>query len=112
MKCASDQFTSVFRSLEQKHAERMRELTNQAKSEQEALLTQNIALEKRLKQLESEEAKNKAAIVQLELEGKLLEQENQSVIEQLSAMQMTKQKLEKDLENVSALQQKVRIIIR
>ncbi|KAK6640265.1 hypothetical protein RUM44_011951 [Polyplax serrata] len=95
------------KSLEQKHAERMRELTNQAKSEQEALLTQNIALEKRLKQLESEEAKNKAAIVQLELEGKLLEQENQSVIEQLSAMQMTKQKLEKDLENVSALQQKV-----
>lgn len=96
-----------YRCLEQKHAEKIRELTNQAKSEQDTLLAQNLVLERKLKQLESEEVKNKAVISQLELENRLLEQEHRTVVDQLSAVQLTKEKLKKDLENVSALQQKV-----
>ncbi|EEB18770.1 blastoderm specific protein 25D, putative [Pediculus humanus corporis] len=95
------------KNLEQKHAEKIRELTNQAKSEQDTLLAQNMVLERKLKQLESDEVKNKNLISQLEMENRMLEQEHRNVIDQLSAVQSSKKKLEKDLENVSVLQQRV-----
>lgn len=94
--------------MEQKHAEKIRELTNQAKSEQDSLMTQNMALERKLKFLEDEENRNKTVIAQLELENRLLEEEHRTIADELTTVKQSKQKLEKDLQNVSGLQQRVR----
>lgn len=93
--------------MEQRHAERTRELTLQLKSEQETLAAQNSALEQKLAALEEEESKSKALISQLELENKLLEQEHRAVMDQLSTLQTAKERLERDVEALSGLQQKV-----
>lgn len=96
------------RILEQRHAEKVRELTLQVKAEQDALAVQNTSLERKVASLEEEEAKCKNIIAQLEMENRMLEQEHRAVVDQLAAVQLVKDKLERDLESLSGLQQKVR----
>lgn len=57
--------------------------------------------------MEDEESKSKSIIAQIELENKLLEQEHRTVTDQLSTLQVVNEKLERDLESLAGLRQKV-----
>lgn len=91
--------------------EKIRELTLQLKSEQEAQATHTSQLEKKVLTLEEERNKCKAMILQLELENKALEQEHQTITDQLSILQRIKEKLEADLQDLSNLQMKVSSVV-
>ncbi|KAL0267594.1 UNVERIFIED_CONTAM: hypothetical protein PYX00_009823 [Menopon gallinae] len=92
------------KTLEQRHTEKIRELTLQLKSEQDAQATHTSQLEKKVSTLEEERNKCKSVIMQLELENKTLEHEHRVVTDQLANLQRIKEKLEADLEALSNLQ--------
>ncbi|XP_055309722.1 blastoderm-specific protein 25D isoform X2 [Sitodiplosis mosellana] len=72
------------KQLEQRHAEIVRDLTAQLSNEREQWSTLNVKLEKRIKQLEMDDAKHKANMLRLQSENSALEKEQLSLQSQIT----------------------------
>lgn len=72
------------KKLEQRHAEIVRDLTAQLSNEREQWSTLNVKLEKRIKQLEMDDAKHKANMLRLQSENSALEKEQLSLQSQIA----------------------------
>lgn len=70
--------------LEQRHAEIVRDLTAQLSNEREQWSTLNVKMEKRIKQLEVDDAKHKANMLRLQSENSALEKEQLSLQSQIT----------------------------
>lgn len=93
--------------MEQRHAERVRELTELAKTEHDQLTVQNQQLEGRLASLEAEEGQNKMELNRLLVENRHLQDEQQSLVSQLTVLQMERDTLRGNVQELSAIQEKV-----
>lgn len=72
------------KQLEQRHSEIVRDLTAQLSNEREQWSTLNVKLEKRIKQLEMDDAKHKANMLRLQSENSALEKEQLSLQSQIT----------------------------
>lgn len=72
------------KQLEQRHAELVRDLTTQLSNEREQWSTLNTKLEKRIKQLELDDAKQKTNLLRLHSENSALESEQLSLQSQIT----------------------------
>lgn len=95
------------RALEQRHAERVRELAEQSKTEHDQLTAQNQQLEARLANLESEEGLNKMELNRLLAENQQLQEEQQNLVSQLTVLQVERDTLRGHVQELSAIQEKV-----
>lgn len=103
------EFTELFRrALEQRHADRVRELTEQVKAEQEQLTQQNAHLERRVAALEAEEVHMRAELQRLQGENQQLQEEHQALIGQLTTLRTERDGLRRNVQELSLIQQKVR----
>ncbi|XP_055635285.1 blastoderm-specific protein 25D isoform X2 [Toxorhynchites rutilus septentrionalis] len=85
------------RHLEQRHHETIKEITSQLASEREQLSCANVALEKRIQTLESDEGKMKLEMSRLSEENEGLRMEQETLTRELTDLLEKNIKLNKDI---------------
>lgn len=93
--------------LEQRHAEQLREVAEQLGQEREQLAAQAHNLEQRLAALHEEDSRLRQELAALKVENEAMDKENQSLLEQLEETRKAKVSLQKELESLASLQQKI-----
>lgn len=93
--------------LEQRHAEQLKDLSEQLGSDREQLAVQNLSLEKQVASLQEEESRLRIQVTTLQSENEVLEKENQNLTEHLSKSEETRLQLQKELESLAGLQQRL-----
>lgn len=93
--------------LEQRHAEQLKDLSEQLGSDREQLAVQNLSLEKQVSSLQEEESRLRIQVTTLQAENEILDKENHNLTEQLSKSEETRVQLQKELESLAGLQQRL-----
>ncbi|XP_068085274.1 ninein homolog [Anabrus simplex] len=93
--------------LEQRHAEQIRQVTEQLGLEREQLTLQSQALERQVAALQDEESRIRNELATLLEENKAMDKENQGLLEQLSASKQAQAQLQEEVESMATLQQRL-----
>ncbi|KAJ9587226.1 hypothetical protein L9F63_019250, partial [Diploptera punctata] len=93
--------------LEQRHAEQLKTLSEQLGSDREQLAVQNLSLEKQVSSLQDEETRLRIQVTTLESENESLDKENHNLTEQLTKSEEARIQLQKELESLAGLQQRL-----